>query len=197
MLAELRLLVQVALGIVFLFSTAGKLRDPKAFVEGVAHYRVLSTWVAYFLGSLFIPLEAWLAVAHLTGWMAPVAVPLGLVMLVLFAVAVFVNLRHGRVLPCYCFGRGGEMISGRTLARLFLLSSSELLLLFNRRALASNPFLYSWQVSGFMQVGLTLFWSTFLLFVGLWLLNLKDLLAMVRPYRRCQEPIEQEGSTLS
>src|SRR5207247_3258530 len=109
--------------------SAGQLRDQTAYVTGGAHYSVHPTWVAYFLGSLIIPLEAWLAVAHLTGWMAPVAVPLGLVMLVLFAVAVFVNLRHGRVLPCYCFGRGGEMISGRTLARLFLLSSSELLVL--------------------------------------------------------------------
>ena len=41
MFAEMLLVVQLALGTVFVLSAAGKLRDPKSFARGVVDYRIL------------------------------------------------------------------------------------------------------------------------------------------------------------
>jgi hypothetical protein len=126
-LAELRLVSQLALGCVFLFALAGKLRDPRGFARGVVDYDILPATLAYWFGFLLLPLEGFLAAAHLTGWALPVAAPMGVATLASFALAVGINLRRGRGLPCFCFGSGEqETLSLGSLARLLLLLAGEL-----------------------------------------------------------------------
>ena len=182
MSAEMGLVLQLALGVVFLLSAAGKLRDPKGFALAVADYQVLPALLAYPVSLLIIGLESWLAITHLTGLLMAVAAPLGFATLASFVVAVGVNLKRGRGLPCYCFGgRGGETISSRTLTRLILLLSCEGLLLADPIFFTTNQLIYPDRITRFSDLALALFWATFLLVGGSWLLNLPDLMDLLRP----------------
>ena len=126
MLAELRLVLQLALGCVFLLAVAGKLGDPGAFARGVVRYGILPERLGFAFGLLLLPVEAFLAVAHLTGWGLGLAAPLGIATLASFGLAVGVNLRRGGGLPCFCFGSGSdETLSLRSLVRLLLLLAAE------------------------------------------------------------------------
>lgn len=184
MLAEIRLVVQLALGLVFMLSATGKLRDPKGFAHGVTDYQILPASLAYPVSILIIGLEGWLAIAHLTGWLLATAVPLACVTLASFALAVGVNLGRGRSLPCYCFGdRGGETISGRTLARLFSLFLCEALLLTAPHLLTTRPLVYQQLAAG--ELGLAFLWAMLLLVAGSWFLSLPDLIDMLRPCNAC------------
>jgi hypothetical protein len=186
MIDETRLVVQLAIGLIFLLSAPGKLLNPSGFARGVMEYQVLPESLAYGVGLLLIPLEVFLAVSHLTGWLLAFAVPIGLAMLASFATAVAVNLRRGRVLPCYCFGGyGGETIAGGTLARLLLLFAGELLLLADPSLFMTGQLVYPDRITSFSELGLTLFWAMFLLVVGFWFLSVTDVIKLSRPCRTC------------
>jgi hypothetical protein len=181
MIAEIRLVAQLALGIVFALSAVGKLRDPTGFTRGVADYQILPVWLAHPVGFLIIGLEVCLAIAHLTGWLVADAAPLGFGMLMSFGVAVGVNLRRGRALPCHCFGsQNGESISARTLGRLVLLLACELLVLSDPSLFVSNQLIYPGRFVSISQLALAFFWATFLLMVGSWILSVRDLMDLFR-----------------
>ena len=113
MILETKIVLQLAIGMVLLLASAGKWRHPLRFAQGVVEYEILPTGPAYWFGLLLIPLESWLAVAHLTGWLLRFAAPTALGMFVVFGLAVGVNLVRGRALPCFCFGaRETQVISG-------------------------------------------------------------------------------------
>ena len=173
-MAEFRLVLQLALGIVFLLSVAGKLQDRGHFAGGLAAYRILPRSWANPASLLVIALESFLAVAHLTGYLLRIALPVGLGLLASFTVAVGVNLKRGRALPCYCFGRSGDTISGATLARLVLMASGEAFLL-----KATRP-IYTPQVA-VSDLVVALFWAMVVLVIGLWLFALSDLGRLLRP----------------
>jgi hypothetical protein len=173
-LPELLLVVQLALGIIFLLSSAGKLWDRGHFARGLAAYQILPrSWVnpASFL---VIALESLLAVAHLTGYLLGIVVPVGLGLLGSFAIAVGLNLKRGRALPCYCFGGSGDTISGATVARLVLMASGEFFLLKAHRPI------YTSRVA-VPDLGLALFWAAVVLVIGLWLFAWRDLGRLLRP----------------
>ncbi len=115
-LSHIALAAQFGLGIVFLLSALPKLRRPLPFAHSVVEYRILPAGVAYVFGLALIPLEIFLTLAFLTGWLTDVALPVATLMLIAFLVAVGVNLRRGRQIPCGCFGNVSELISPRTLA---------------------------------------------------------------------------------
>lgn len=122
MTGELRLLAQIALGIVFLLSFLGKARKPKAFLRGVDEYGLLPRRAAYAAGAVLIPVEGFLALSLLTGWQLALGAPLALASLLAFVIAVSLALKRKRDVPCYCMGgEDGERISARTVARLGLL----------------------------------------------------------------------------
>jgi hypothetical protein len=184
MMDETRLVVQLAVGLVFLLSASGKLLRPAEFARGVADYQILPESLSFGVGLMLIPVEIFLASAHLSGWLLWAAVPLGLATLASFAIAVGVNLKRGRALPCHCFGgQGGETISGRTLARLLLLCAGELLLFVDPAP--SGRLTYPDRVDSFAELGLALFWATLLLIAGLWLLSTPEVVALLRRCATC------------
>ena len=176
MLSEWYFVVRLALGLVFLLSVAGKLRNPRAFARGVAEYHIIPGLIVIPVTILIIGLEGWLSLAHLAAWETTIAFPIGLTTFVSFALAVGINLVRGRALPCHCFGGSDdEAISNRTLVRLFLLASSEaFLVMVNRR----TPVQQSISITNLAS---TVFWAVFLLIGGSWLLNLGDLKRLVMP----------------
>lgn len=181
---SLRLEARVILGIVFLFSAAGKLRDPRSFARGVADYQILPSSFAYLVGMLVIPLEGSLAFAHLTGWLLPFASLAGFSLLSSFAAAVGVNLYRGRAVHCYCFGvHGQDRISGRTLARLVLLFLIEAILLIDHGRLTGTGLIYPQEIVGPREFVLAFFWAAVLLVGGVWLLSFSDFAYLLRQPR--------------
>ena len=180
-MAETLLALQIAIGLVFLFSALGKLLKPLEFASGVAEYRILPEWLAYIVGIVLIPFELFVAAAHITGWLLQFALPVGLVMLISFMIAVGMNLKRGSVLPCHCFGAGeGEMISARTLVRLGLLFAGEAIVLAGSGWPATVQLTYPDRVSSFAELGRMFFWATFILILGVWLLSMTDVIALLR-----------------
>ncbi len=127
-LSHIALAAQFGLGMVFLLSAVPKLRRPRFFAWSVVAYDILPEKVAYGFAFALIPLELFLAATFLTGWLMSVALALATLLLVVFTVAVGINLRRGHLVDCGCFGEGSEPISIRSVARLFLLLTVVLLL---------------------------------------------------------------------
>lgn len=185
MIDEIRLVVQLAIGMVFLLSTPGKLIDPVGFARGVVEYRIGPKSLAFAGGMVVIVTEIFLAVAHLTGSFLRFAAPLGAVMLFIFSIAVAVNLKRGRALRCYCFGGAdGELISGRTLTRLLLLLGGEMFLIIGANLFTTNRIVHLDGIGGFAHLSVALFWAAFLLVAGGWLLSLGDAVEILRTWSR-------------
>jgi hypothetical protein len=173
-LAESRFVIQLAVGLVFLASTVSKLYDPGSFARGLAEFKLLHHSFTGFVSCLIIVTEGWLAISHLTGYRLTISLPIGLIMLASFGLAVTINLRRGRVLPCHCFGGSGETISARTIVRLLLLISAESLLLVTHRVR------YLRQFTQLTEFVVELSMAIVLLVLCLWLLDLGDLLKLQR-----------------
>jgi hypothetical protein len=172
-LPKLYAVVQLAIGIVFLFSSEEKVRGHKSFIEGLAAYRIVPASWSGLTGILVIGFESFLAVAHVTGYLLRVGLLIGLALILCFAVAVSVNLKRGRALPCYCFGGSGSIISSATLARLAMLASGETFLLRMYQPI------YPLQLAP-VQLGFALFWSALLLISGLWLFAIGDVVRLLK-----------------
>lgn len=177
---------QLCLGIVFLLSVLPKLRYPLVFAQSVVEYKVLPAKVAQAFGLALIPLEAFLAIAFLTGWLTDFALPLGTVLLLLFLVAVGINLKRGRKISCGCFGNASEQISPRTLTRLLLLLGIVLLLAaFRSTGDASLPNLGTLIADGstLTYLWLMAFLAAFLILLGTWILSLPEMIFLARQVR--------------
>lgn len=194
MTPKILLVIQLAIGSVLLFSSLGKWRDPMGFAQGVVDYEVLPDRLAVIFGLLVVPLETAIAVSHLTGWWIFATVPLGLAMFGSFAVAVAINLRRGRSLPCYCFGDSmGETISAQTLARLLLLIGGEGLLLLSLQTSGTANLVYHQLVTP-RELGFALFWTAFVVVTAMWLLGLPDLFKL--HFRSAPAGHEQQARTV-
>ena len=189
-LSYFALTFQFSLGVVFLLSSLPKLRQPLTFVGSVVEYKILPSQVARVLALALIPLEAFLAVAFLTGWWTEIALPLSMVLLSLFLIAVSINLRRGRSVQCGCFGNTNELISPRTLARLLmLLTVAMFLTVFQSRSSSSLlPILtgITMDVSALIDFIQIVFLSAFLILLSAWILNLPELISLSSYLHRSQ-----------
>jgi hypothetical protein len=186
MLEELRLVMQLAVGMVFLLSVSSKVMHPKAFARGVADYQLLPDSLAFGIGLLLIPVEIIFAISHLSGWSLAYIAPITLATLFCFAVAVAINVKRGRVLPCHCFGgQHGEKISTRTLVRLAMLIAAEIFVLADPLLFAGDRLTYPQRVGDPALLGLLLICAIFVLVGGRWLLSIPDVLALFRPCPTC------------
>lgn len=101
-LAHFALASQLGLGIVFLLSALPKLRRPLAFARSVVEYEILPAKVAYVFGLALIPLEAFLAIACLTGWLTDrVLLPF-----MMSIAAIYASLTAVRALTVSAYGVG-------------------------------------------------------------------------------------------
>ncbi|MGH9960901.1 MAG: MauE/DoxX family redox-associated membrane protein [Pyrinomonadaceae bacterium] len=121
--------IQIALGLIFASSAFSKIKAPRAFVDGVAVHGSVPPTASYVVSALIIPLETFLAFAHLTGWQLGTAATIGTITLIAFAGSTVFQLWRGRQVPCLCFGTATEMVSRQTVARQALVLGGECLLL--------------------------------------------------------------------
>ena len=99
---------RIVVGLTFVVSGFGKLRDLPAFVEGAVGYHVLRDGPTRRLAPLLPLAELALALLLLAGVAPPWAAIGSCLLLVTFAAAVGLNLRRGRAIPCFCFGSSRE-----------------------------------------------------------------------------------------
>lgn len=113
--------IQLALAGVLVFAAASKARDFRGFRETLAAYELLPKRIVAPTTALVIVAESATSAALASGITAPAAIAAAGVLFGGFAIAVGVNLRRGRAIPCGCFGDDAMAISGLTLVRLALL----------------------------------------------------------------------------
>jgi uncharacterized membrane protein YphA (DoxX/SURF4 family)/thiol-disulfide isomerase/thioredoxin len=113
---------RAVMGVTFLISGAAKLRSGPAFTHAVADYRILPPPLVQPVAFALPAAELALAAALLSGWHVREAAFASILLLLVFAVAVAVNLRRDRRIPCFCFGASGDdTIGWSTFARQALL----------------------------------------------------------------------------
>lgn len=116
--AVLLLVARLSLGLVFLRSAIGKLRDIRGFAQGVDAYRIVPTPAAHVVATLLTWIELALACALIIGVALPWAGLTATLLLLSFITAVVSNLRRARVIACNCHGVAGtRTISWGTVAR--------------------------------------------------------------------------------
>jgi hypothetical protein len=165
--------IQLTIGIVFLLSSASKLWDRRGFTEGLIAYRIIAlSWVPL-AAMTVIALEVFIALSHLSGYLLHVGALIGLGLISIFSVAVGVNLKRGRSVPCYCFGTSESRISIGTLMRLALLAAGEVVLFVLHQPIRITTM-------ALPNLVLAFFGSTFVLLVSIWLLAVPDILKLLR-----------------
>jgi len=117
-LTVLGAVARVVLGLSLLESGAAKLKDIDGFVFGVRQYRILPRRVTRPAALALACAEPVLGLWILAGPAVQLAAGLAAVLLLTFGVAVGVNLKRGRAIPCFCHGAGSDdLIGPMTLVR--------------------------------------------------------------------------------
>jgi|GEM_PF-3150548 len=121
--------IRLAIGLIFLISFLGKLRDMRGFLLGVVDYKVLPSVFATSYGILLIPLEAFVAISFLFNWLLNFGSFVSLFLLISFMIAVGWNVQRKRTILCNCLGSSSkEQVSIHSLLRIFLLIIGNLLI---------------------------------------------------------------------
>lgn len=174
--------LQLAVGATFGFAVVTKLRAPRAFASVIREYQLLPVTLIPWIASGVIALEILTAASFLTGSLLLVVAPVSLVLLLVFAAAVGINLKRGRMVPCGCFGNS-EPISTASMARLtFLATAAAGVLVSSLLDLGPGSIndVVSEGRAGLVyefEIG-TL--SIFILLIAAWGLRLRELVAVIR-----------------
>ena len=99
---SLGLLIRFALGTMFLAAGASKLSDLGEFADAIKLYRIIPGATAGAVARMVSVIEVVLGTVLLLGVAIPFASVAGSVLLVIFALAMAVNLIRGRQIPCGC-----------------------------------------------------------------------------------------------
>jgi uncharacterized membrane protein YphA (DoxX/SURF4 family) len=116
---QVRLVLRLALGLIFFVSAVAKLRDPVSFVRGVLEYQVLPRPLARVYGWLLPFVELGTALLLLSGFLPVVSAGLAVLMLVSFVIAIVMVAGSPQHTSCYCFGttERGSAATWATLVR--------------------------------------------------------------------------------
>jgi uncharacterized membrane protein YphA (DoxX/SURF4 family) len=103
-LPAVRAVARFGLGATFVYAAVAKIADPPAFAHEVFNYRLLPGAAVNAL-ALWLPwIELVAGIAVLAGvWQKP-AIAILSALLVVFVVAISINLARGRAIDCGCFG---------------------------------------------------------------------------------------------
>ena len=96
------LLIRFALGTMFLAAGASKLSDLGEFADAIKLYKIIPGVTAGAVAKMVAVTEVFLGTVLLVGLGIPYAAVVGSALLVVFALAMAVNLIRGRQIPCGC-----------------------------------------------------------------------------------------------
>lgn len=100
------IIVRWALGIMFIYSSIYKMVDPCSFSHVVANYKILPAQFLINLTAVYLPyIEVVCGVALLLNTRVKGASYILNVMLIVFIIAISINLLQGRNFDCGCFSK--------------------------------------------------------------------------------------------
>jgi len=102
------LVARLALGFMWAVAGAAKLVQPKPLTDAVDRFRLLPRRAARLVGMVLPWTEVALGVMLLAGVRTKAAASVSAALLVLFTVAIAVNLLLGRRVRCHCFGQAND-----------------------------------------------------------------------------------------
>jgi hypothetical protein len=103
-MAEITTAIRTLIALVYLSAAAGKMHHWPVFHGVIANYRLLPDFMLAPVAYILPPLEAIIGVALLLGWASPWPEAAAAALLVLFAIAMGINLLRGRRnIDCGCF----------------------------------------------------------------------------------------------
>lgn len=114
--SSLGLLIRFAFGTMFLAAGAAKLSDLGEFADAIRLYRMIPGATAGAVARMVAVTEVALGIVLILGLAIPYAAVIGSVLLVVFAIAMGINLIRGRQIPCGC-KRESEPIQIRHILR--------------------------------------------------------------------------------
>lgn len=176
--------LQIVLGTVFLVAALGKLRKPSRFAAAIREYELVPSVLSGPLAATLVVVESLVGISLLSGWSLDVGLPVAGGLLVIFAVAVGINLRRGRAVPCGCFGSDTERITPRTLTRLGLLMLAAVALAGLRLLWSPLPLnvasLATGGTSGLERLAATAGFAAFQAVLAMWILQVPEISALLR-----------------
>ncbi len=113
----LALVLRLYLGGLFVYACMYKINYPSEFAETIASYRLVPYWAVSFMAVVLPWIELVSGILLIAGIRARSATVLIGFLLMLFTVAILVNLLRDAPISCGCFHTLGEKMSWRTLVR--------------------------------------------------------------------------------
>jgi uncharacterized membrane protein YphA (DoxX/SURF4 family) len=121
----LAMVCRLTLAIIFFYAGVEKILHPQEFAVAIYNYQLLPDYVIN-LSAIFLPwLEVFIAASLISGINTRGAALLSALLLLIFAIALTINLVRGLDISCGCFGAASGNINWLYLARdisLFCLS---------------------------------------------------------------------------
>ncbi|GAB6904866.1 DoxX family protein [Desulfosarcina cetonica] len=134
--------IRIALGIVFLFSSSGKIIDPSAFAGILHNYQLLSQALIVPLAVVFPWIELFCGLALIAGRFEKGAALLVCLMMVVFIGVIGYNGYRGLNIACGCFSlsaREPSNIAVNILRNLALLAAAMMVLVDTKRRRTGPP----------------------------------------------------------
>ena len=108
---------RIVLGLIFAISSISKIHSFSTLVDEIMDYRIVSRGTANLFSPCLPAAELAISASLLTGILLPVGSLGAGALLLVFSVAIVVNLRRGRRFSCHCFGKTRTLIGPSTVAR--------------------------------------------------------------------------------
>jgi len=108
---------RISLGVVFLYASFDKIRDPGSFSGNIQNYQILPYGITNLFAILLPWVELYVGACLILGVFVDGAVLLSAGMLVLFIVALGQALARGLDIECGCFSQEGSLVGLNTLLR--------------------------------------------------------------------------------
>ena len=108
---------RISLGVVFLYASFDKIRDPGSFSSNIQNYQILPYGITN-LFAIFLPwVELYAGACLLLGVFLNGAALLSMGMMVMFIIALGQALARGLDIECGCFSQEGSLVGLNTLLR--------------------------------------------------------------------------------
>ncbi len=102
------ILVRIALGLVFIYASVHKIRDPVAFAGSVAAYKILPYGLNFLVAAILPWVELICGLLLVIGYKVKAAASIVIAMNLVFIVALSSTIVRGLDIDCGCFKQGGE-----------------------------------------------------------------------------------------
>lgn len=108
---------RIILGVVFLYASFDKIRDPESFASNIQNYQMIPYSLTN-LFAIFLPwLELYVGACLILGVFVDGAILLSAGMMVMFITAISQAIARGLDIDCGCFKQAGSSVGLDTLAR--------------------------------------------------------------------------------